>query len=211
MVNDQTPYLEFFVEEQSMGAALSNILPKIYSDQTACWVIREFNGKTNLLKNLPYRLRGRRKSMQRCHKIIVMVDRDRDDCHELKGKLETIASREGLITKTSAPGGNYQVINRIVIEELEAWFFGDPNAIIMAYPRVTLKTLSKPAYRNPDNIIGGTWEALEKILISAGYYSTGMPKKEVAEKVSRHMNININSSHSFNVFVEGIRNARLPE
>ena len=57
-------------------------------------------------------------------KDFVVVDRDSDDCHKLKNKLEDIAKEAGLTTRTSA-GSKWQVVNRIVVEELEAWYFGD--------------------------------------------------------------------------------------
>jgi hypothetical protein len=203
----QTPYLEFFVEEPSMNIALSNLLPKVFIDKEVSWDIREFTGKMDLLKKLPDRLKGRARCMQPCHKIVVIVDEDREDCHMLKGKLESIAAQQGLLTKTTASRGDYQVLNRIAVEELEAWFFGDPSAVIAAYPKVSPKAFSKAEYRVPDNIKGGTWECLERILQRAGYYSTGMIKKEVARMISFHMEVERNTSDSFNTFVQGLRDA----
>ena len=208
MVGSRTPpYLEIFVEEPSMSIALSNILPKVFIDMDITWDIREFRGKMDLFKKLPARLRGRAKCIQPNHKIVVIVDEDRQDCHKLKGQLEDIAAQQGLLTRTTASGGNYQVLNRIAVEELEAWFFGDPSALTMAYPNVSPKALSKAAYRIPDRIKGGTWERLEKILQGAGYYSTGMVKKEVAGKVSLHMEVERNTSESFKMFVLGLMDA----
>jgi hypothetical protein len=43
---------------------------------------------------------------------------------KLKEQLQQIAVAAGLLTRTHAPH-NFRVINRIAIEELEAWFFGD--------------------------------------------------------------------------------------
>ena len=203
----QIPYLEFFVEEPSMSIALSNLLPKVFIDKDVRWDFREFQGKMDLLKKLPDRLKGRAKCMQPCHKIVVIVDNDRGDCHKLKEQLEHIASQQGLLTKTTASRGDYQVLNRIAVEELEAWFFGDPSAVIAAYPKVSPKAFSKAEYRVPDNIKGGTWERLDKILQKAGYYSTGMIKKEVADRISLHMDVERNTSESFKTFVRGLRDA----
>ena len=52
----------------------------------------------------------------------------------------------------------------------------------------------------PDAIAGGTWEALERVLRSAGYFNQGLPKKEVADAVGRHMNPGANTSPSFATF-----------
>lgn len=58
------------------------------------------------------------------YRILVLVDRDDDDCNELKAKLVAAADRAN---QAAPPGKNMasKVINRIVIEELEAWYFGD--------------------------------------------------------------------------------------
>ena len=50
-----------------------------------------------------------------------------------------------------------------LIEELEAWFFGDIAAIHAVYPRVSIHLGSRANFRDPDAIPGGTWEALERV------------------------------------------------
>ncbi|BAQ63583.1 DUF4276 family protein [Geminocystis sp. NIES-3709] len=123
----------------------------------------------------------------------------------LKQKLEGIAKQTGFITKTSRTNNqDFQVLNRIVVEELEAWFFGDINAIRQAYPRVSQNLINQKPYRNPDNIKGGTWEALEKILNKAGYFQGGLQKLVCAREISGYMNLNENRSKSFQIFVQGL-------
>jgi hypothetical protein len=39
---------------------------------------------------------------------------------------------------------------------------------------------TKGSYRDPDGVLGGTWEALERILKRAGYFKTGLRKMECA-------------------------------
>jgi hypothetical protein len=53
-----------------------------------------------------------------------VIDRDNDDCIELKHQLNEIAGAANLKTRSSAGGGTYNVANRLAIEELEAWYFG---------------------------------------------------------------------------------------
>ncbi len=96
------------------------------------------------------------------------------------------------------------MLNRIAIEELEAWFFGDVKAIAEAYPGVSLSLGNKAKYRNPDAITGGTWEALQRVLQTEGYYLAGMPKIEVARKISEHMEPKRNQSRSFQVFRDAL-------
>lgn len=88
-----------------------------------------------------------------------------------------------------------RILNRIAVEELEAWFFGDPDAIMAVYPRVHLKELQKKS-KNPDSIVQ-TWEALERILQQAGYYPQGLQKIKNAELISEKMDITKNGSKSF--------------
>jgi hypothetical protein len=198
-------HFEFLVEELSTEAALVNLVPKILEAKHSL-AIHPFQGKADLLSNLPHRLRAYGLWIPEDWRIVVLIDEDREDCKVLKGKLEKAAREAGLVTRTSTKGqGVFVVLNRLAIEELEAWFFGDVLALKAAYPRIPA-TLGKTAkYRDPDSIAGGTWEALERELKKAGYYPTGMPKIEVSRSVSRHMDVERNRSHSFQVFVHGLK------
>lgn len=87
--------LEVLVEEGSMRQALDHLLPKIVPGTP--YEIRVFNGKPDLLKKLPDRLRGYASLPALAQTaIVVVVDRDRDDCVELKAKLDLIATDAGL-------------------------------------------------------------------------------------------------------------------
>jgi hypothetical protein len=89
---------------------------------------------------------------------------------------------------------------RVAVEELEAWFFGDMDAVRAAYPRVP-PTLERGAgYRDPDAIRGGTEEALQRVLQKAGYFAGGLRKIEAAGAIAKHMDPRRNSSRSFQVF-----------
>ncbi len=124
-------HLEFLAEEASLKQVLENILPKMLpSDIT--FKIHDFRGKENLFKNLLNRLKAYKKMIDNGYdcKIVILIDEDREDCQLLKQQLETIAKKAGLITKTSRlKNQKFQLLNRIIVEELEAWFFGDIDAI----------------------------------------------------------------------------------
>lgn len=197
-------HVEFLVEELSLKVALDNILPKILpEDEEITFDIHDFQGKKNLLKKLPQRLSGYQKWLPDDWRIVILIDEDREDCIQLKTDLEIIAKNAGFVTKTAASGEEkFQVLNRIVIEELEAWFFGDIKAICDAYPKVSSNLGTKAKYRNPDAITGGTWEALEREL--RGYYPGGLNKLMVARDISQYMEPNRNCSKSFLVFVDGL-------
>lgn len=197
-------HLEILVEEPSAEIALHNLLPKLVTGEHTYKIIT-FQGKMDLLKKLELELKGYKRWIPDDFKIMVLVDRDDQDCRVLKECLEHHAQNANLMTKTSSQGNkNYSVVNRIVIEELEAWFLGDNIAVKNAYPKVSASFHHKARYRNPDHITGGTWEALERLLNAGGYYKSGFRKTEVAHNISMHMEPLRNRSKSFQVFREAI-------
>ena len=200
--------LVVFVEEYSMEAALEQLLPKLLGDIE--FQIIRFQCKNDLLKNAPCRLKGYAAWLPRSWRILVLVDRDDDDCAELKATLENMATAAGLLTKTRAGDGQcFQVVNRIAIEELEAWFFGDWVAVQTAYPRVPATVPQKAGFRDPDAITGGTWEAMERVLKKAGYFSAGLRKLELARSVAGYMDIQRNHSRSFQLFTSAVMAAKM--
>jgi hypothetical protein len=201
-------HLEFLVEEASAKAALDNVVPRIVPAQVTFFV-HPHDGKSDLLAKLPGRLHGYRSWMPADWRVIVLIDRDQPvaNCQRVKQELEDKATAAGLWTRATAPPGqSFHVINRLAVEELEAWFFGDVPALVAAYPGISLHLGKQAKYRDPDAIAGGTWEALERVLQRAGYYSGGLPKIEVAARVSEHMDPDRNRSRSFQVFREALRN-----
>ncbi|HUW30965.1 MAG TPA: DUF4276 family protein, partial [Planctomycetota bacterium] len=87
---------------------------------------------------------------------------------------------------------------RLAIEELEAWYFGDWEAVRAAYPR--LPGTIPARYRDPDAVKGGTWEALERLMQKAGYFRGGLRKIELAGMVAPNMDPARNASSSFKAF-----------
>jgi len=197
-------HIEFLVEELSSEEALNNLVPKIIGGQNT-FKIHPFNGKNDLINSLASRLRGYKSWLPQDWKIIVLVDEDRQDCITLKQELENKALSVSFGTKTQPKDHTYQVINRIVVEELEAWFFGDIQAVKSAFPRVDINLSQKAVYQDPDAIRGGTWEALERVLQNKGYYKAGLAKVEAARKISENMNPAINRSRSFQVFRDSLQ------
>ena len=198
-------HIDFLFEEISAEAALRTILPRIISDKVS-YDFLVFKGKEDLLNKLPERLKIYRRWIPDDWRIFVLIDEDRQNCHELKAMLERAAYEAGFVTKSSAaPNEDFQVVNRLAIEELEAWFFGDVEAMHAAYPRIPINLQSKARYRNPDAIRGGTYEALEHLLIQSNYYQERVHKPTVAQNIAQHMDPSRNRSKSFQVFLEGIK------
>jgi hypothetical protein len=161
-------HVEVLVEEPSMEETLRALLPKILRDTT--FRVYPHQCKDELLLRLPERLSGYAKWLPANWRILVIVDRDDDDCAELKARLEDEAAGAGLMTRSQASGKAHSVVNRLAVEELEAWYFGDWPAVMAAYPRVPATIPSKSKYRDPDAISGGTWETFEKVFQKAGYF-----------------------------------------
>lgn len=191
-------HIEFLVEEPSMEEALRLLLPRIIGDTS--FAIYPHQCKDDLIASLPKRMKGYAAWLPENYRVLVVIDRDDDNCVELKAELEHAASDANLFTRTQAGGQVYQVVNRIAVEELEAWFFGDWDAVRRAYPMVNPNVPNKQGYRDSDRIAGGTWEALERILKRAGYFKTGLRKIEAARSIAEHMNPAQNRSPSFQVF-----------
>ncbi len=201
-----TSHLVFLVEEPSMEAFLQTLLPRLLPDRVT-FEIHPFGGKTDLLGKLDQRLRGYRRWLPPDWRLMVMVDRDNDDCHELKAQLEASAANAGLRTRSQTGASAWELVNRVVIEELEAWYFGDWDAVCAAYPKVNPSVAQRSGYRDPDDIRGGTWEAFERVLRRYGYFTTGLQKIEAAQAVAAHISVDRNRSRSFAHFREAIAEA----
>ncbi len=196
-------HVEILVEEPSMEAALRLLLPQMIGELS--FEIYVHQCKEDLLNRLPERLRGYSRWIPPDWRIVVLVDRDDDDCRRLKKRLEQMAVTAGLRTKSIVHNGNWMVVNRLAIEELEAWYFGDWTAVRSAYPRVSPHIPSKAKYREPDAIKGGTWETFENVLKKAGYFKGGLRKIEAARRIAEHMDAGRNRSRSFQVFRDVLR------
>ena len=200
----ERPHLEFLVEEPSMEAFLHVLLPRLFPADCPSFQVHAFRSKTKMLDKLQTRLKGYASWLPNYMRIVVVVDCDDDDCHELKQQLEKAATAARLRTRSGGRGTPWQVVNRIAIEELEAWYFGDWEAVRCAYPKVSPTIPKQAKYRDPDAIKGGTWEAFERLLQKKGYFKNGRSKVEVARTIAAHINPDCNRSHSFVKFRDAL-------
>ncbi len=191
------------VEEPSARGMLEVLLPKLLSTVSYQIIQVPFKGKP--MTRLTDRLRGFAHWIPPSWRIVVLVDRDDEECHELKARLEEAARTAGLVTRSMAPQGQWIVANRVVSEELEAWFLGDVPALQAAFPGVPGSLGHQARFRDPDAVTGGTWEALEKVLQRAGHFRGGLRKIEAARAVAPHMDPDRNRSRSFQVFRDTMR------
>ena len=197
-------HLEFLLEELSAEAFLEGLLPRILPAGVT-WRFIVFQGKRDLLAKLPGRLKAYRRWLPAGWRIVVLVDEDRQDCRALKRRMEQVATDAGLVIKAfGRPGIPFELVNRIAVEELEAWFLGNVPALAGEFPGVTPTLANQAKYRDPDMIQGGTWETLERVLQGAGYYPAGLSKIDVARRLGRVLPVAENRSGSFGVFLEAL-------
>lgn len=174
--------LVFLLEEESMKEVLDIILPQILPESVTFRTIPH-RGKSDLETSIPHKLKAWR---QPDTKFVIVRDQDSGDCIQVKKALEELA----------APYGR-EVLIRIACRELEAWYFGDLKAVSSAYDVDVEKLSKKKKYRNPDSI-GNPKEELRKLF----------PKHQQidgARRIAVHMDVNHNTSVSFNAFISGVR------
>lgn len=197
--------LELLVEEESAAMALRPLLSRIFQGESVRTGIRQFQGKPDLLKKLPERLRGYATARRRGEdvRVVVLVDLDNDDCKSLKARLDSLARAAGLVARGDREFNDpFHVLNRIAIRELESWYFGDWPAVQAAFPKV-LQEVPRAYKGNPDAASGKCSDAFEKILRDHGVRMSSKP--EWGRRVGPHLNTSGNRSPSFNSFVTGVR------
>jgi len=180
--------IEILVEEPSIKNVLYNLLPSLltndYKLDENCFV-RVHSGKTDLLKSIPRKLKAYSKISDE-YKVLILVDRDSEDCKELKQKIESSIPADIVCN----------IVIRIVSRELEGWFVGDLAAVEKAYPSTKAsKYKSKSSFRDPDE--AHAVQELKKII-------PGFSKGEASHKISMYMNLESNRNKSFNQFIKGL-------
>ena len=201
-------HIDVLTEESSAKEFLHNLLPRILED-TDTYNIYSFQGKQDLLKKLLYRLRAYHNYPLNTHKVIILIDRDAGNCVNLKRQLEEIVHDAGLISKRENPD-NFRAITRIVIEELESWYFGDTQALHEAYPEIPKNLREKKGYEKPDEIIKPSNKLL-RLLKTEYAHMTHLPKIEAAKRIAPYMSPEINTSESFQKFCEAVKACQISE
>jgi hypothetical protein len=187
-------HLEVYVEEPSAKEALDVLVPRLIGPGHT-FKVHPFRGKQQLLKEIPKRLRAYASWLPHDWRIAVLVDEDRQDCRVLK---------QQLLDAARAAGIENRVLCRVAVEELEAWFFGDVDALRAVYPKIPKTLANRAQYRDADSVPGGTWEALDRLIRNAGY-PEGLVKTVAARAIAEKMDPDRNTSHSFRVFRDGVR------
>jgi Domain of unknown function (DUF4276) len=136
-------------------------------------------------------------------RVIVLMDRDDDNCVTLKKELDAIAEGSGLTPRVRRDGAVlYTVLNRIAVRELENWFFGDWAAVRAAFTK-SPKDIPRAYRGNPDTPSGKCSDAFERMLHSSGVMISSKPTW--ARRIGPHLDPDVNRSPSFMAFVSGVR------
>ena len=179
--------LVFLLEEPSMREMLKGLLPRLVP-QVADISYLVFEGKSDLDKNV---LRRLRKWQHPDSSFVIVRDQDSADCRSLKRAL-TAKCREA---------GRREAIVRIVCRELEGWYFGDLAAVESGLGMKGLLRHGKKAkYQVPDEIHVPSQELAK---ITRGVYQ----KVSGSRAIGPHLSLDANTSHSFMVFLDGVRRA----
>jgi len=209
-------HVEILIEDSSGEQLLNCLLPRILGPLGGphTWRLHSYKGigriprdlkttgdasKRILLDQVPKILRGYAKSPG-IDAIVVVLDSDRKDCKAFLAELKALADDCDMSSKT---------LFRLAIEETEAWYLGDREALAKAYPRAKTKALDDYV----QDSVCGTWEVVADALFpggskkvkKAGWPLPGQLKHEWAEKIGPLMDIEDNASPSFCKLRDGLR------
>jgi hypothetical protein len=198
-------WLTILVEEESTQAFLAEFLPRL-DIARASFKVLNLGSKPKLLGKLGTRLSALREDIGAgaARHVLVLVDRDGDDCVELKRFMETASRGSGLATKSSPrQDGSFDVVNRVLVSELECWFLGDPEALRRAYPSLPPATRGKGHFASPER---RNWEFAEAYLQKHGIYRGGLKKVEFAQRLGRELGLkpHDNACRSFREFLAAL-------
>lgn len=177
--------LVVFTEEMSAKVMLESFLPRLLPQEIHIQCI-DFEGKQDLEKQLPIKLKGWRTPDTA---FVILRDQDSSNCHDVKRGLRAICN-----------GANKpEVLICIACHELESWYFGDLAAVEMGLKIDGLSALqAKAKYRIPDAIIRPSNEL--RNVTKNRYQKVGGSRV-----IGKHLSLDNTRSVSFRNFVNGVR------
>lgn len=209
-------HLEMLVEDSSGAELISALLPAVIGPlgEPHTWRVHPYKGigrlpaglavrpdpaKRALLDQLPRLLAGYGKTPG-IDAVVIVLDTDKRDCKKFLKELK-------VLVRKCNPAPN--TLFRLAIEETEAWFLGDRQAILKAYPRAKKDVLA----RYQQDSICETWELLADAIhaggsskiLEAGWPLPGQLKHEWVRQIAPRMDVEGNLSPSFRKFRDGLR------
>ena len=180
---EQPLQLILLLEEKSAQNVLDCLLSKILPLNT--WLCIPHQGKGDLQKSIPKKLRGWQNPNA---KFIIVHDQDSHDCYELKQKLKNLCE----------DANKPETLIRIVCVELEAWYWGDLEAVAKTYSGFKPENFrSRSIYRHPDSIHNPANKLKRHI--------EEFDKTLASTKIPQYMDIDNNTSPSFNCLIQAVK------
>ncbi len=174
--------LVFFLEEESMKAALEHIVPRVLPAAHAAYITHQ--GKQDLEKSIPRKLRHWKVPAR----FVIIRDQDAGDCRVIKQRLADLCRG----TPHQHP------LIRVACRELESWFLGDLRAVERAFSVTGLaKQQNTEKFRDPDRL-GSPSKELQRLV-------PRYRKVDGARAVAEHLDLEHNRSTSFRSLVHGLR------
>ena len=165
-----------------MRVLLDGLLPRLFPGLPFKCVPHE--GKSDLERSIPRKLRRWREPGVR---FAVVRDNDSGNCRALKNDLRALCRA----------GHQDDTLIRIVCQELEAWYLGEPDALADAFNREALRAIAQKArFRDPD-AVPRPHEVLER-------FAPEFQKVSGARKMAQHLTRERNRSTSFRIFLAGV-------
>lgn len=209
-------HIEILMEDSSGEKLLTKLVPKLIGEYGSphTWRFHAYRGigripknlgsstdpaKRVLLDQLPRLLQGYGNTPG-VDAVLIVLDTDKRNCAAFLKELNAVA-----IACTPSPN----VMFRLAIEELEAWYLGDRKAIETAYPRAKADVLN----RYVQDSACDTWELLADAIHpggsaavkKAGWPLPGQLKHDWAEKIGALLEPDRNLSPSFKKLCDGLR------
>lgn len=209
-------HIEILVEDSSGEKLLEAVLPKLLgtNGDPHTWRMHPYKGigripkdlkgsadptKRILLDRLPRLLRGYGQTPG-IDAVVVVLDNDKRDCVSFLSELKVLATDCNRASST---------LFRLAIEEVEAWYLGDRQALTDAYPRANADVLK----RYVQDSVCDTWELLADAIYpggstaikKAGWPLPGQVKHEWAERIGPLLEPDRNVSPSFGKLRDGLR------
>jgi len=182
----------FMVEEKSATRLVDRLWRRLLP--ASPWLkvyCLDHEGKASLLRSVGLKLKA-----WSANQFVILCDKDGKDCKQLKAEIKKLCLEAGRSdTKVC-----------IVCRELEAWYWGDLEAVSLAYDNPSVQKLKRRQnYRQPDAIENPDKELQRHI--------KGFKKSSAADKIFPHMKIESNTSPSFRYFLKQMEEIRegLPE
>jgi hypothetical protein len=123
--------------------------------------------------------------------VVVLVDQDDDDCTQLLADLHAMLA--ALKTRPA------NVLFRIAMEEIEAWFLADRAAVLAAYGQANftgVPTKGTDLVDDPSDVLADCLGVVRPC--------PGQMKAEWAEKIAPHLDLKKPKSPSLARFIDGI-------